>query len=156
MHTRNTHPPRGKIPLRGIALTLITLNALDGILSLWTTNGGLDEYSPLWDGMLRNQPVLFMVLKLSAVVGLTWLLTRVAGGSRFLAGAQVLRSAPSGITRSETQVRPSTTRRRTQVLAVGGLVFCTMIYSALLGYHLWVLSGGTPPDLYDYRIVKDQ
>lgn len=146
-NARSTRPPRSKAPaVRGLAFTLISLNTADAVISLWTTKGGLDEYSPLWDQMLRSSPVAFLALKVGGGAALSLLLLWVAQRR-----VKHYPGPTKDAVRSISQVLS-----RTRRLARSGLMLCTVVYSILLGYHCWVLGGGTKLDLYQYRIVNSQ
>lgn len=97
---------------------LITLNALDALLSVWTTRGGLDEYSPLWGPVLEASPALFVMTKVGAISALVVFLAR-----------------------------------RREFVARAGVVVCTVMYALLIAYHVYVLAGGMPVDLWDYRLA---
>jgi len=54
--------------LRGIVISLVLLNALDGILTIiWIETGRFSETNPLMDLLLSTNPVLFISVKMLLV-----------------------------------------------------------------------------------------
>ncbi len=64
--------------LRGIVATVIVLNLIDGVLTLyWVMSGMAVEANPLMDVLLERHPLLFILLKLGLVMMGTYLLWRL-------------------------------------------------------------------------------
>ena len=75
-----TNAPRIGTPehfrwLGSIVKILVALNLLDAIFTLvWVTAGLADEANPLLATLVRDQPLMFIAVKLSLVGGGSWLL----------------------------------------------------------------------------------
>ena len=54
--------------LRALVISLVLLNALDGILTIfWIETGGFTEANPLMNVLISNHPVLFISVKMLLV-----------------------------------------------------------------------------------------
>lgn len=83
--------PRADRATRSLVALLITLNCFDAFASLYTTDSGTAEYSPLWEWAIQASLLGFLLAKSAVVAGLALLVYR----SRSKVRSQVLISGLS-------------------------------------------------------------